>query len=102
MAPFTSPTGCEDCVHLDQKIKELERRISILCQIQEASLLLGSVQAGAASTGELNSTVSSTASAVAAVIPIALGPVPNDGHWVQLGAKPKAHVSPTFCTHKKG
>ncbi|KAJ8346832.1 hypothetical protein SKAU_G00282330 [Synaphobranchus kaupii] len=111
MPPLTSPSECDSCLGLTQKVSELEGRISILYQIKEEERILDSlftvgpavtttgardldstdslITSGPAVTttaaGELDSTVSCLAVAATQAADL----------WTQLGAKPKASVSST-------
>ncbi|KAF7647894.1 hypothetical protein LDENG_00164990 [Lucifuga dentata] len=93
------PSDCQSCIYLGQRISELERRISMLYQIQEAEKLSGTIvfsngQAITSTTKEMDATVpyhpanSSLAAASALKDP-----------WIQLGAKPKAPISSTPVQH---
>lgn len=90
MPPLTSPSKCDSCPRLTQKISELEERISILYQIKDDERILDSLIAigptiTTTTTGELDSTVSCVDFAAAQAA----------DHWTQLGANPKALVSST-------
>ncbi|KAG7266726.1 hypothetical protein CRUP_006272 [Coryphaenoides rupestris] len=43
MPPLTSPSGCDSCLRLTQKVTELEGRISVLHQIRDDELILDSL-----------------------------------------------------------
>ncbi|KAJ8359169.1 hypothetical protein SKAU_G00156940 [Synaphobranchus kaupii] len=114
MTPLTSPSGCDGCFCLSEKVAVLEQRIHNLYKIQEADKLLytivfggpaqGSVSsaeeragtasslADAASPSAAASTPPTTAAAPAAVPAAAATSVPADP-WLLLGAKPKSLFS---------
>lgn len=86
MAPLTSP-GCDSCHWLNQRINELDGRLSVLYQLREEEIMESMVvalvpAANSTSTRELDLTVplqclDSTVTSVAA-------------HWSLLGVRPKA------------
>uniref|UniRef100_A0A3B5B1B8 SGNH hydrolase-type esterase domain-containing protein n=1 Tax=Stegastes partitus TaxID=144197 RepID=A0A3B5B1B8_9TELE len=89
MPPLTSPSRCTSCLHLSQKISELEWRISTLYQIRDEersmdSLVTVGPAVGTAAPAELDSTVPCPDSTAPAAV-----------HWAALGAKPKARACST-------
>lgn len=62
MPPVTSPSRCDSCLRLTQKISELEGRISILYQIKDEEWLRDSLitmgpPATTTTSGELDLTI---------------------------------------------
>jgi len=43
MSSLASPSGCDSCLRLTQKVAELEGRISVLHQIRDDELILDSL-----------------------------------------------------------
>ena len=90
MPPLTSPSGCDSCLCLTQKISELEGKIAVLYQIKDDEQLLDSlVTTGPAFT-------SSTAGEMVLTVPcLNLSATQPPNHWFKLGAKPKAPATST-------
>ncbi|KAK1878943.1 Transcription elongation factor GreA [Dissostichus eleginoides] len=87
MPPLTSTAGCNGCFRLNQKISELEGRISVLHQIRDDEEMLDSLIT-------MGPTATTTAGELDSTVPW-MGVAARSDHWTVLGAKPKAPVSST-------
>ena len=91
MAPLASPPGCGSCLHLSQRIAELEGRISTLHQIKENELHIDSMVALATSRLTDNDTTLPWLGTTTVGEPVTIKalPVPLEDPWPSLGARPK-------------